>query len=183
MARLKNIRVVNEQQMSPGTQLPANGVPPTSNMAAANKKINSNIVQKKATNIQNRMSAITNQAQNKISNVNKQTQNQINSLNKQLQNLSKMNEEENVSKSRFFLGKIGLILKFIIEGNFSVVLSKEDKELANLLKKDMYSRDAISKIKEELAKPEPKEEMLKVLKMKIQSRVDQLYKEGKTNVR
>jgi hypothetical protein len=180
MARLKNIRVVKEQ-MTPGTQLPANGVPPTSNMAAANNKINKAAVQKKATGIQNRMSSITNQAQNRISQINKQTQNQMSSLNRQLQTV--MKEEENISKSKFFLGKIGLILKYIIEGNFSVVLSKEDKELADLLKKDMYSKDIISKIKQELSKPDPSEEMLKVLKMKVQSKIDQLYREGKTNVK
>lgn len=76
--------------------------------------------------------------------------------------------ENNIpAPSGYFLGELGMVLRYLIEGE-TYIIRPDLKPIAKKLKKEFMARRSIEEIQNELSKEEPNEDKLRVLKMKLE---------------
>jgi antitoxin component HigA of HigAB toxin-antitoxin module len=138
-------------------------------------------------NINNQMEAIKTAADTKISRMQQaverekmQTTNKMNVLSKRrdavMKNMKNLAEEIDI-KNRFFIDKVGSIIRYMMEGP-SVLISPENKRIVDAIKSDYEVKDIISKIKKQIDTDMPNVQMLEVLKMKIGQKIRQVEMGG-----
>jgi hypothetical protein len=181
MAEFRKVRVVLEETLPQQSTKPSDPA-----ISAAQKKIdslkgnldkvkNDSIEKKSEMKTQTMIDSgkIENDMQNKIDSIQGKianTQNFIASKSQQA-----IREEMDV-KQRFFIDKAGTVIKYMLEGE-RVVISPELKEIAKQLKADFSVKDILNKIAYQLSASEPNQQMLSVLKYKIESRMKEISNE------
>jgi len=182
MASFRKVRVVLEEtlpqqpMMKPSDPAISSAQKKIESLKGSLDKVKSDSIEKKSemkTQTMIDSGKIENDMQNKIDSIQNKIANTQNFMASKSQQTIK---EEMDVKQKFFIDRAGTVIKYMLEGE-RVVISPELKEIAKKLKADFSVKDILNKIAYQLSASEPNQQMLSVLKYKIESRIKEISDE------